>query len=619
MDNERRDKRYYFRLYLSLAFIIVPMSLVAAVPAVAADPTTIASSTMVFESGGGYPLTYDSVTGTYSGMIPMVATEPTGYGDGVPGYDIYAEEGASAWFGDNPGTGPVWTEQVISGHNAWPGWDPNTPDWYQYSLKLYEESGVQKWRVANHSGATEASPWYMGGGSGAVEQGVPMSGSMDWTNMYAVETDVGVYLPPLDVNHGEIPGGAAAHGGGPMSWDMDWSWGSEVVPLQYPGFSVEVIELGDSDYRVILTPALPSYGFVTGGGWFNSPEGAVPAREEATFFNGFEVNTAGWFDIYLGDLVGPITRVASGTNGVVSADGSWHAEVELPICGDGPWTEFGGYSSVFPAGGFSQFVDVYIDPAMGNVGYGWALDNALTGSDGNWEEAGGVGALKVDGGNWWLAADGDGAGYPGPATGGQGLEVDTAGWYTIESQWVENIADPTQIDRNTFIYDSNGTLLYSHSNLQQVALADAGGNRYGWFLDSECTSFPMGFVLPIDNSRLVQLVSPTGRASFGFVAKYKKGASVPDGQTEFVFKAGDLNFHSSSYDWLVVTGSNFAKFKGIGTINGEGEYKFQLWAGDNDPDTFRIKIWEGGEDAVYDNGMNQPIGGGNIVIHTSKK
>ena len=114
-----------------------------------------------------------------------------------------------------------------------------------------------------------------------------------------------------------------------------------------------------------------------------------------------------------------------------------------------------------------------------------------------------------------------------------------------------------------------------------------------------------------------------GKANFGFVSKYKKGASVPTGNTEFYFKTGDLNFHSSSYDWLVVTGSDFAKFKGTGTINGEGEYKFMLWAGDKEPDTdtFRIKIWyeeNGSEDVVYDNGMDQEIGGGNIVVHTKK-
>lgn len=114
-----------------------------------------------------------------------------------------------------------------------------------------------------------------------------------------------------------------------------------------------------------------------------------------------------------------------------------------------------------------------------------------------------------------------------------------------------------------------------------------------------------------------------GKASFGFVSKYKKGATVPTGNTEFQFKTADLNFHSDSYQWLVVTGSDYAKFRGVGTINGAGEYKFQVWAGDGDPDTFRIKIWTedettGVETVVYDNGIDQALGGGSIIVHTKK-
>lgn len=114
----------------------------------------------------------------------------------------------------------------------------------------------------------------------------------------------------------------------------------------------------------------------------------------------------------------------------------------------------------------------------------------------------------------------------------------------------------------------------------------------------------------------------TGKANFGFVSKYKKGATVPTGNTEFQFKAGSLNFHSTSYDWLLITGSDYAKFKGTGAINGEGEYKFQIWAGESEPDTFRIRIWTedefGVETDVYDNRFNQEIGAGSIVIHTRK-
>ena len=97
----------------------------------------------------------------------------------------------------------------------------------------------------------------------------------------------------------------------------------------------------------------------------------------------------------------------------------------------------------------------------------------------------------------------------------------------------------------------------------------------------------------------------SGKANFGYVAKYKKGKSTPDGQTAFQFQAGDLDFHSTSYDWLVLTGADTAKFKGTGTINGEGEYKFQIWAYD-DPDEIRVKIWSedetGTETVIYDTG-----------------
>ena len=125
-----------------------------------------------------------------------------------------------------------------------------------------------------------------------------------------------------------------------------------------------------------------------------------------------------------------------------------------------------------------------------------------------------------------------------------------------------------------------------------------------------------------------------GKANFGFVSKYKKGASVPTGNTEFNFNFRaegqnlGLNFHSVDYDWLVVNqGGTNAQFKGSGTINGDlapngEEYKFMLWAKDLDPggdDTFRIRIWyeEGNEIDVYDNGFDQDIVG-NIKVHDGK-
>ena len=125
-----------------------------------------------------------------------------------------------------------------------------------------------------------------------------------------------------------------------------------------------------------------------------------------------------------------------------------------------------------------------------------------------------------------------------------------------------------------------------------------------------------------------------GKANFGFVSKYKKGQSIPAGETEFQFKAGDMNFHSTIYEWLVVAGAK-AQYKGSGTINGAGNYGFLLTATDGQisggggVDKFRIKIVNKDTDViVYDNKFGesddidtanpQEIGGGSIVIHKEK-
>jgi PKD repeat protein len=117
--------------------------------------------------------------------------------------------------------------------------------------------------------------------------------------------------------------------------------------------------------------------------------------------------------------------------------------------------------------------------------------------------------------------------------------------------------------------------------------------------------------------------SLSGKASFGFVSKYKKGADLPTGNTEFQFKTASFRFKSTSYQWLVVAGKK-AKFKGEGEINGQVGYGFMISAVDSDPDLFRIKIWElDTEIVIYDNQMGAEddadpvtaLGGGSIVVH----
>jgi len=118
--------------------------------------------------------------------------------------------------------------------------------------------------------------------------------------------------------------------------------------------------------------------------------------------------------------------------------------------------------------------------------------------------------------------------------------------------------------------------------------------------------------------------SLSGQATFGFVSKYKKGASAPTGDASFIFDLAGFEFHSDTYEWLVVNqGGQNAQFKGSGMVNDAldphgNPYKFMIWAGDGSPDTFRIRIWwddNGVETVIYDNGSDQPIGAGNIIVH----
>lgn len=121
----------------------------------------------------------------------------------------------------------------------------------------------------------------------------------------------------------------------------------------------------------------------------------------------------------------------------------------------------------------------------------------------------------------------------------------------------------------------------------------------------------------------------SGRASFGFVSKYQKGASIPTGNTTFQFHSANFTFKSAAYDWLVIAGAR-AQYKGTGTVNGAGAYGFLLTATDGQvvggggTDRFRMKVWNlATGTVVYDNQMGADnnaapttaLTSGSIVIH----
>ena len=219
---------------------------------IVALPNTVDSATMVFE---GF-LTANP-DGSYTGIVIMVdgdGENTAEAGDGVDGFDVYARNGAMATYDKAASGNQDYACGRVTDHDAYTtagGWgtyyDPDCADWYNYQLRF--ENG--NWYLEYN-----ANVGYDGDTSGAAA--APMSGVMDWVNMYAVETGAGAYYPGMGT--AESPGYALNNpctgvNTGEAAWDMDWSWGSEYIPLAFPGFKVTITDLGGGKYRVIMTPA----------------------------------------------------------------------------------------------------------------------------------------------------------------------------------------------------------------------------------------------------------------------------------------------------------------------------------------------------------------------------
>jgi PKD repeat protein len=189
----------------------------------------------------------------------------------------------------------------------------------------------------------------------------------------------------------------------------------------------------------------------------------------------------------------------------------------------------------------------------------------------------------------------------------------------------------TTIDLEAGIYEVSGSHAYTNVGVYKINLTvtdkDGGLDRksidYFTVIYDANSGFVTGggWIIALEGSYRPD-PALTGKATFGFVAKYKKGQSVPTGNTEFQFHPAKMNFHSHSYDWLIIVGP-VAMYKGSGTINGEGDYGFILTAtdgrieGGGGVDTFRIKIWDktNGDLIVFDNNENTELSGGQITIH----
>lgn len=217
------------------------------------------------------------------------------------------------------------------------------------------------------------------------------------------------------------------------------------------------------------------------------------------FFNGFETDTAGWFD-----NGGTITRVASGTDSITSAEGAFHAKVN----GAGPFTRWGGYESEFPANGFVTQVDIYLDtavnPAVGTIKQ-FDYSSAISGTDGlhRRDFIFAVGTDPLVAGQWIMTVSNNSPGWPSnPAR--DPFVITQTGWYTFRHTFLDNGSGVLEVVMDVLDQGGNSLHSWTLSDPTDVIGTTVGGNRYGWFVTS---AFPF---LAIDNSEKYEIVPVLG-------------------------------------------------------------------------------------------------------------
>jgi hypothetical protein len=236
------------------------------------------------------------------------------------------------------------------------------------------------------------------------------------------------------------------------------------------------------------------------------PAAALAAAPPAPYFNGFEsagdaitgvtVDTQAMFDV---------TRVPSGTGGITSASGSWHATAAADA---GSFTRFGGYSSAFPVGGYTTSIDIYLDTAASLIGSDLRFDWSSAISN----PAGGhlrdfIFSVGTDGaGGFVMSVSNNAPGWPAnPAR--DPYTITTAGWYTFQHTF-RNDAGVLAVDMKVL---SGATVLagWTLSNPSDVMTTTVGGNRYGWLVGNDLP-------LALDNVTRTGTIIPSCAAT-GFV------------------------------------------------------------------------------------------------------
>jgi hypothetical protein len=231
---------------------------------------------------------------------------------------------------------------------------------------------------------------------------------------------------------------------------------------------------------------------------------AVTAFAAIHYFQGFEVDTYDWTGV---------TRVSSGTNGVISAAGNYHAEAA-----PGAFTRFGGYESTFPDGGYTTSIDIYLNMAGGYMNdTRFDYSSAIQQPNGNflrdfmfnggfYNDADPTSTLNNTP-RFVVSASNNSPGWP-KNPGRNPVAITQTGWYTFTHRFY-NSNDVLAVDLSITKFDGTPVpgATWTLSTPTDLIGTNVGGHLYGWFVDQQSQPFS---VLAIDN---VSLLSVNAAAS----------------------------------------------------------------------------------------------------------
>jgi hypothetical protein len=239
------------------------------------------------------------------------------------------------------------------------------------------------------------------------------------------------------------------------------------------------------------------------------------------FFQGFETDTTGWFNFSNGSIIGVPSGYTNGggyANGVSSSSGSFHSRLRInptdpdnPTCSPGssdcigPFTQWGGYESVFPEPGYMTQVDIYLDVAFAatHPDYRFDWDSAINDFSGSFlrDFVFNVGTAHYGPAGFFVNASTNAFRNssfpenpcPSPSDLQNGcrtpIEITTSGWYTFRHSFRDvggSLAvEFTILDHSGNIVPGADWTIYSGD-----AISNVGGHRYGWFPNQEIRTSP---------------------------------------------------------------------------------------------------------------------------------